>query len=268
MNRIHLVIIDPQKDFASSEGSLFVPGADSDMKDRLPKMIKRIGHKIDDIHVTLDSHRQFHIANPLYWKDSKGNHPNPFTLISVSDVEKGIWTPSVPSLYAHSLNYVKELERKGRFILCIWPPHCLIGTSGATVVDELKDAILEWERNEMGMTNFITKGSNFKTEHYSAIAAENPDPSDPTTQINVDFINTLTTDCEIALLCGECSSHCLKATVEDIWNNFKDPQAVKKIVLLTDAMSPVPGFEKQAQSFLDEAKARGVQFSTTVDFLK
>jgi nicotinamidase/pyrazinamidase len=268
MNKVHLVVIDPQNDFADSKGTLFVPGADKDMKDRLPKMIKRLGDKIADLHVTLDSHHLFHIGNPLYWKNTKGEHPNPFTGITSADVEKGVWTPSVPSLYKYSLEYVKELERKARYTLTVWPPHCLIGTKGHAVVDELQDAFQEWEKNVIGMIDYITKGSNYKTEHYSGLMAEVQDPSDPSTQLNVSFINTLANDCDIVAVCGECSSHCLKSTVEDIWNNFSDPAATKKIVLLTDAMSPVPGFEKQADAFLAEAKTRGVQFSTTTDFLK
>jgi hypothetical protein len=45
-------------------------------------------------------------------------------------------------------------------------------------------------------------------------------------------------------------------------------EAIKKIVLLEDAMAPVPGFEKEGREFLAQAKARGVQVSTTTEFLR
>jgi nicotinamidase/pyrazinamidase len=267
MNRVHLLVIDPQNDFCDPKGSLFVGGADTDMKDRLPKMIRRLKGKIEDIHVTLDSHHLVHIAHPIFWKDSKGNHPNPFTLISVSDVEKGVWTTTQPSMYQRGLAYVKALEKNGRYVLCIWPPHCLIGSNGHNVVPELFETLKEWEQ-EFAMVNFVTKGSNLFTEHYSAIVADVVDPSDPGTQINTSLINTLVNDADIVALCGEASSHCVANTVRDIVNNFGDKKYVNKLVLLTDAMSAVTGFESLSTQFLSDMKTAGVQMSTTTDFLK
>ena len=51
--KIHLVVIDPQNDFTTPQGSLFVQGADQDMS-RLALMVKRLGRKLDDIHITMD----------------------------------------------------------------------------------------------------------------------------------------------------------------------------------------------------------------------
>jgi nicotinamidase-related amidase len=83
-----LVVIDPQNDFCDPSGSLFVAGANQDMS-RLAKMVKRLGKKVDDIHVTLDSHRIVDISHPLWWKDSAGKHPAPFTMITAADVDPG-----------------------------------------------------------------------------------------------------------------------------------------------------------------------------------
>ncbi len=61
---VHLLVIDPQKDFMDDRDSaLPVPGANADMK-RLAKMIDRVGRKLSDIHVTLDSHRVIDVAHP------------------------------------------------------------------------------------------------------------------------------------------------------------------------------------------------------------
>ena len=48
--KLHLLIIDPQNDFCSSQGSLYVPGADQDMG-RLARLVDRLKDKIADIHV-------------------------------------------------------------------------------------------------------------------------------------------------------------------------------------------------------------------------
>mgnify|MGYP003665380095 CR=1 FL=1 len=74
--KIHLLIIDPQNDFCNPNGSLYVPGADEDVK-RLAGLVHRMKDKIDDIHVTLDSHRKVDIAHPIWWKDASGAHPGP-----------------------------------------------------------------------------------------------------------------------------------------------------------------------------------------------
>ena len=79
--KIHLLIIDPQSDFCSPNGALFVPGADQDML-RLSKMVDRISGKIDEIHVTMDSHHEVDIAHPIFWINSKGEHPDPYQIIS------------------------------------------------------------------------------------------------------------------------------------------------------------------------------------------
>ena len=68
---VHLLVIDPQNDFCDPNGSLFVPGADEDMK-RLGGFIERVKDKLNDIHVTLDCHRKVDIAHPIWWRDSSG----------------------------------------------------------------------------------------------------------------------------------------------------------------------------------------------------
>jgi nicotinamidase/pyrazinamidase len=267
MNRVHLLVIDPQNDFSDSKGNLFVAGADRDMKEPLPNLVKRVKGKLKGISVTLDSHHPVHIAHPIFWKDSAGNHPAPFTLISVADVKNGKWTPVRPSLTKRALEYVEALEKGGRYVLVIWPPHCLIGSWGHNVVPELHAELTAWE-NEFKMVNYVTKGSNPYTEHYSAIQADVPDPTDPGTQINSDLIRTLVNDADIVAIAGEASSHCVANTVRDIVKNFGDPKYAQKLVLLTDAMSAVGGFEKLADDFFNEMKALGVGMSTTTDFLK
>jgi nicotinamidase-related amidase len=263
--KIHLVAIDPQWDFAHPMGALYVKGADKDME-RLAAMVNRLGSKLDDIHVTLDSHHPIHIAHPMFWKNSAGTSPNPFTIIGAQDVRDGTWTTTKPKLFQDGKKYVETLEKNGRYPLCIWPPHCLIGSTGHTVYPVLFEALMGWCKKEYANIDFITKGSNYKTEHYSAIVADVPDPNDPGTQMNVSFLNTIN-EADIVLLAGEARSHCLANTGRDACNYFSDDSLVKKLVLLEDATSDVPGFENYGEQFVKEMKARGMQTTTCKDFL-
>ena len=70
--KIHLLVIDPQKDFMDdSDSALPVSGANEDMN-RLADMIDRIGDKIADIHVTLDSHQVIDVGHSGFWRNQTG----------------------------------------------------------------------------------------------------------------------------------------------------------------------------------------------------
>jgi len=263
--KTHLLIIDPQTDFCDPSGALYVKGAEDDIR-RLAAMVRRTATQLDDIHVTLDSHRLVDVAHPIFWNDSNGAHPAPFTTITVADVESGRWTPVLPNLHRRMLTYVQTLESHSRYPLCIWPPHCLIGSVGHTVRPELLSALHGWEEQRMGLVDFVTKGSNPWTEHYSAVVADVPDPSDPGTQLNARLIQTLL-DADQVAIAGEAGSHCVANTVRDIADAFGDDSAIRRLVLLQDATSPVTGFETFQDQFIKEMTARGMQLSTTREFL-
>ena len=264
MKKIELLIIDPQNDFCDPKGALYVNGAENDMT-RLAKMIARIGDKLSDIHVTLDSHHLVDIAHPIFLVNSKGEHPNPFTIISNDDIKNGVWRATNPQFQKRVEEYVQALADNGRYPLCVWPPHCLIGSWGYSVFPALFDELLKWEQS-FAMVDYVTKGSNLWTEHYSAVQADVPDPQDPSTQLNMSLIETLAR-ADIILLAGEARSHCLANTVKDIANNFGE-ENIKKMHLLTDCTSDVTGFEKFGEDFVSEMISRGMNLTTSVDFLK
>ena len=268
---VQLLIIDPQNDFMDlPDSALPVPGAVADMQ-RVAALIDRVGAKLTDIHVTLDSHRLLDIAHPVWWVDQNGNSPAPFTIISVDDVQNGIWTPRNPAFRQKTLDYVKQLDVGGKYPLCVWPPHCLIGGWGHNVQVDLNDALQRWSEKEFAMVDYVTKGSNPWTEHYGALMAEVPDPSDPGTALNTDFLQILA-EADIVVVAGEALSHCVKETVQQIADNFDDDQ-VKKFQILTDCCSPVPAvpggpdFPAIAQQWLREMEKRGMKLITSDQFL-
>jgi len=291
MKKIDLVIIDPQNSFCKvvdqsqqqviHDGELCVTGAWDDML-RGASLVKRLGKKLNDIHVTLDSHHALHVAHPTWFRDANGNQPAPFTImreenelilgarfdVQGNQHELGEFTCFKPSATKRTLEYLKKLKAGGRYPHCIWPLHCLIGTPGHNVVAPLMEELLGWCRLQGdGIIDFVTKGSNPYVEHFSAVRAEVVDPQDKTTDLNKSLIATINEADEV-LLMGEAGSHCLANTVKDMVDSFANDEFVKKCVLLLDATSPVPGFAQYQDKFITEMTARGMKTTTTVDYLK
>jgi nicotinamidase-related amidase len=263
--KVHLLLIDPQHDFCNPQGNLYVTGAENDML-RIADMIARLGGKLEDIHVTLDQHHLIDVAHPAMWKNASSQQPDPFTIITSNDIKNAVWYTTQPDLTPRMIAYTEALEASGRYPLCIWPPHCLIGSPGATVVPEVLDALNKWADKKFKTIDFVSKGSNIFTEHYSGVKAEVPDPNDPTTQLNTRLIQTLEKT-DMVLIAGEAGSHCLANTVRDVADGFSDPKVIEKLVLLADGTSPVQGFENLQDDFIKEMTAKGMKLSTTTKVL-
>jgi nicotinamidase/pyrazinamidase len=92
MKNIHLVLVDYQISFCDPKrGELYVPHAEIDCQN-VANLIDRVGSKLTDITVTLDSHYPIHIAHGCWWKGRDGKNPPPFTMITVEDIENGTWS--------------------------------------------------------------------------------------------------------------------------------------------------------------------------------
>jgi hypothetical protein len=55
--------------------------------------------------------------------------------------------------------------------------------------------------------------------------------------------------------------------MQSIFDNFSNGEYLKKCVLLTDCTASVPGFEQQGEDFVKDAVSKGMQVSTSKDFL-
>jgi len=252
MNRL-LVIIDPQNDFMNSpqhQGSLAIDEAYADME-RLVRYIKK--DMPEQILVTLDSHTVNHIAHKLWWTNKSGNHPAPFTVISVDDVEQGRWQGKD---HEHSLWYVRELEKQGNYELIIWPDHCIMDTPGHQVVSILAETLTWWENETGKKVRYLRKGMNDYTEHYSALKAEVV--IDEETDMNTELVQYMNKFDQIEFA-GEASSHCVGNTLVHFLNEIPAVDA-QKVIVLENATSPVPNCEHMAEAFFKQAKEKGVQF--------
>ena len=243
--------------------ALPVPGSWEDAL-RLAAFINKFEMNISKIVVTLDTHQRYDIAHPLYWKDKNGNAPAPHTPISNQDIKDGLWAPTNPALMQHVLDYTEALEAESKYALYIWPPHCLVGEPGHNIIHPVMQAIAQWEEKRFARYMPLSKGHNPHTEHYGGCEAEFPMPNDPTTRLNKTFVNNIESN-DLILITGQALSHCVASTVRQIADNFSD-ENIKKLVLLVDTTSSVPGFEQQGLDFIDEMVARGMRIAKTTDF--
>mmetsp|Transcript_9285 Transcript_9285/g.14031 ORF Transcript_9285/g.14031 Transcript_9285/m.14031 type:complete len:318 (+) Transcript_9285:44-997(+) len=277
-----LVIIDGQKDFHPG-GSLAVTGADEDAK-RIAALIRSslkddASLKIDRIVATLDSHHKLHIAHPSFWRAENGDVPTPFTVITSKEIEDGKWIPrndlKMPvgkklvyanimnknfedndgkfDLKAYCIEYCKRLEDGAKFNLQIWPEHCLIGSTGHALNDDIIEAIDEWILATGRSAEFPMKGQNLLTEMYSALKAEVE--ISPETSLNKELLESLKLSDRI-LICGQALSHCVNYTTRDLMDNMKESERYK-VEVLKDCSSCVYQCEKDGEEFLEYVVMQG-----------
>ncbi|OWY28457.1 cysteine hydrolase [Herbaspirillum robiniae] len=278
--QLHLLVIDPQNDFCDLPAShlpvdpaqgrphapaLPVAGAHADML-RVAQLIDQGGAGLSDISITLDSHHRLDIAHPTFWRRGDGAAVTPFTQIEAGQVRAGEFLPRDPQALARALDYLDALETGERYRLMVWPVHCEIGSWGGDVHADVRAAYNRWEERTLGVVAKLRKGSNPWTEHYSAVQAEVPDAGDPDTQLNLPFIQALAR-ADAVYITGEAGSHCVRATTEHIAQNL-DAAARARLVLVTDCMSPVAGFEQQHRDFLAAMQATGLRLAASAQVLE
>ncbi|KAG7343444.1 isochorismatase family protein [Nitzschia inconspicua] len=283
-----LLLVDIQNDFHPG-GSLAIPTANEDSH-RVAQLIRDHSSKITRVVATMDSHVKLHIAHPGFWisgqqqqqlDDGPNKHPEPFTVIESKDIINGIWKPrsdlkilpdtieedvfGMPlqeftqddgslDLYKYAIEYTKRLEDKGKFKLIVWPEHCLIGSKGFCMVDEVHDALQEWSMTTGGTIEWVLKGENLLTESYSALEAEVP--INGKTSLNQKLLDSLKSSDRL-LVCGQAMSHCVNYTLSSIVEQW-DRNKLSNITLLTDCASSVPGFEAAGAKFQQDMSQLGV----------
>jgi len=274
--KLHLLVIDPQNDFCDLPRAylpgdpahlpaLPVAGAHADLQ-RVARLIDEGGAGLSAISVTLDSHHRLDIAHPTFWQQGDGSPVSPFTQIVAADVRGGVYLPRDPQALPRALAYLDALEAAQRYRLMVWPVHCEIGSWGAAVHADVRAAYNRWEDTSLRIVTKLAKGSNPWTEHYSALKAEVPDAEDPGTQLNLNFLDDLA-QADTVYITGQAASHCVRATTEDIVANL-DAAGRARLVLVTDCMSPVAGFEAQSRQFIEQMAAVGVRLAGSQEVLR
>mmetsp|Transcript_15741 Transcript_15741/g.15093 ORF Transcript_15741/g.15093 Transcript_15741/m.15093 type:complete len:194 (+) Transcript_15741:357-938(+) len=166
----------------------------------------------------------------------------------------GKYFPSDTNLLKHCSQYTKAIEEKNRFTHMIFPEHCLIGSVGHAVVENIHNAIQEWSLLNIRSIEYVMKGQNCLTEMYSAIEAEIPQSKDPQTKTNMILIDKLC-QADKLIICGQALSHCVRYTLVDILKHWKKDK--KSIHLLKNCCSSVNTEESiiSASNFIKEMES-------------
>lgn len=276
--RICLMAIDVQNTFCIPKFELFVGGRSGtgavDDNVRLCEFIYRNLGVITSIAPTMDTHTAMQIFHPIFWINDAGEHPVPAaTMITLADVEKGLWKVNPAVAYSlaggnylllqkYALYYVQKLSEDGKYPLTIWPYHSMLGGIGHALVSAVEEAIFFHNIARHSQTMFEIKGGNPLTENYSVLRPEvlqGPD-GQAIAQKNTRFIKKLL-DFDVVIIAGQAKSHCVAWTIDDLLTEImaNDPSLAKKVYLLEDCTSPVvvPG----VVDFTDQADAAFQRFA-------
>lgn len=243
-----LLIVDPQLDFMEG-GSLGVPGSIRDME-RTIRFLDRQMESITKIVVSLDAHHPFQIFHPCWWTDRDGNPPAPLTVIASQSVEEGEWEPVL--YLQESLEYVRHLEANHRPPLVIWPYHCLAGTIGSAMENQLANLVYFHSAARRTQVHTVVKGQDPLSEMYGIIRPEQDDGS----SINWSLLRRLARYDRI-YVAGQAKSHCVLESLKQIVSLSEEISSLgNRIWLLEDCMSSIPGFENATQEALQELEER------------
>ncbi len=277
-NRVCLLLIDVQNTFCIPGFELFVGGKSGlgavEDNVRLCEFIYRNLHVITEIIPTMDTHRAMQIFHPIFWINRAGEHPTPgTTIISLEDVEEGIWkvNPEVAysiaegdslALEQHAIHYVKKLSDAGKFPLIIWPYHSMLGGIGHALVSALEEAIFFHAIARNSQTHFQLKGDNPLTENYSVLRPEvlEDNHGKAIAQKNSLLMERLL-NFDAVIIAGQAKSHCVAWTIDDLLTEITivDPNLAKKVYLLEDCTSPV--VISQEIDFTEQANAAFQHFA-------
>ena len=270
-----LILIDMQNTFCIPEFELFVGGRSGrgavEDSQRLSKFIYENIAQITQITATMDSHLPIQIFHTTYLINQAGENPPPNTFVTVEDVENGIWQFNYHAAFtlgispeegqANLLHYVHALAAQGKYQLYIWPHHAMLGGIGHALVSILEEAIFFHSILRFSQPDYILKGQNPITEHYSVISPEVIENAKGTPIAKRD--NRLLQkikEFDRVLIAGQAKSHCVAATVTDLLEDIQkeDPSLVEKVYLLDDCSSSVviPG----AVDYTDAAEAAYAKF--------
>jgi len=259
-----LLIIDPQNDFCDIAGAaLPVTGANQDMQ-RLAAFIQALGAQLNDITVTLDSHASVAVERTTFWTDAHGAPVPAFTFITEADVANGIYRPRQSAHTSTVLAMLRQLAQRGRAGLVVWPVHCVTGTWGHNIHGAVAEQLQTWEMAQQKAVRKVLKGEYPLTEHFGVFEADAPDAQVPSTQFNTGLARDVSQGVDVLLVAGEASSHCVAASIDQLMRYLDQHTGARpRIVLLSDCMSPVSGFEALSQAFVQRAKAWGAEVMRT-----
>ncbi len=254
--RVALLLVDIQNTFCIPGFELYVSGRSGtgavDDNRRLCQFLYRNLDRITRVVPTMDTHQPMQIFHAIFLVDERGKHPEPFSLITADEVERGRWKPD-PRVLAHLgidpahgerylLHYAAELRRSGKYDLTTWPYHAMLGGIGHALVSAVEEAIFFHSMARYTQPDFKIKGRNSLTEHYSVLGPEvTAGPGGETVAQKDSKLLQELLGFDAVIIAGQAKSHCVAWTIADLLKDIgPDRRALaKKIYLLEDCTSPV-----------------------------
>jgi nicotinamidase-related amidase len=262
-----LVLVDVQHDFVDPAGTLSVPGAQDDVARLLGWLYTNAG-RVTRIYASLDTHLPLSIFYRAWWVSPEtGQHPEPYTPITVEDVERGVWEPVAEREW--SARYLGRLREQAKKDLMIWPEHTMEGTLGRMLTPALSEAIAWHSAGRGAQPVYIAKGRTPRTEFYGIFGAEVPDPNDSTSALDAMLLDRVMSHDRV-YVAGEAKSHCVLETLRQIVARYQgQPDMLAKVHVLRDCMSsvahPAIDFDALAETAFDEMSQASVRFVTSAD---
>lgn len=262
-----LVLVDIQHDFVDPSGTLSVPGAQDDVA-RLLSWLYASANRVTRIYASLDTHLPLSIFYRAWWVNPQtGEHPAPYTTITVEDVASGAWAPVTQREWSE--RYLSQLRAQAQKDLMIWPEHTMEGTLGHMLTPALSEAIAWHSAARQAQPTYITKGRTPRTEFYGIFGAEVSDPGDPSSALNTELLNEVMRHDRI-YVAGEAKSHCVLETMRQIVTHYHDqPETLGKLYVLRDCMSsvahPTIDFDALAEAAFATMERAGVHFVTSAE---
>jgi nicotinamidase-related amidase len=276
--RTALLVVDAQNTFCTPGFELFVAGRSGtgalDDSRRLCEFVYRNLAAITQVVPTMDTHQALQIFHPVFLVDAEGRHPEPYTMVTLDDVDAGRWRVSarvaeelgLSPEYAqqHLRYYVETLATGGKYALTIWPFHAMRAGIGHALVSAVEEAMFFHSIARTSQPDVQRKGDNPLTEHYSVLGPEVDTDleGEPLGRRNQELIERLLRF-DAVLIAGQAKSHCVAWTIADLLDDetVRERGLAEKVYLLEDCTSPVvvPG----TVDFTDQADAAFARFTET-----
>jgi nicotinamidase-related amidase len=273
--RMAAVLVDVQNTFCTPGFELFVAGRSGtgalDDNRRLCEFVYRNLAAITQIVPTMDTHQSLQIFHPIFLVDADGRHPDPYTLVTLEDVDSGRWrvNPGVAQelgldpeyAQSHLRYYVETLATGSKYALTVWPFHAMRAGIGHALVSSVEEAMFFHSIARTSQPDVQMKGNNPLTEHYSVLGPEVDTDleGEPLGRRNQALIERLLRF-DAVVIAGQAKSHCVAWTMSDLLGDptVRDRGLAEKVYLLEDCTSAVvvPG----VVDYTDEADAAFARF--------
>ena len=214
-----LIIVNPQNDYMDT-GCIPVLGSLGAIKE-LSSWIRVEALKITDILIFQNSHGPCDISLPSAWEDKSGKILDPLTTITKKSVENGSYSPRFITK-DQALDYLEKISTT----LVLKPRHCIDGSEGAAIPEELSKALQVWSEKNKGKHWIVRKTKQGLLQEFISPF------SDTTGKLDENLLSSVLSFDKI-YLSGFPKDTCISETIKD----FDRVDKANQLILLDFGMA-------------------------------